>query len=384
MLGGLFNALLAPVLFNSIVEYPIVLVAACLLRTAPVSGEIRTLKAADLAIPLGIGAAVAVSVLLNNRFGSMSRLIILGAAFPALVAFGQQRHRFRFAASIAMILLASVLTESPFGRVVYAARTFFGVNRVRVDEARGYRFLFHGTTLHGMQRLDPTRSTEPLAYFHRTGPIGQIFEGVPQASSAPEVAVVGLGVGTLAAYRAPAQTWTYYEIDPVVERIARNQEYFTYLSTCGERCTVITGDGRVSLGRARPHQYGVIVLDAFSSDAVPMHLMTKEALALYVSKLAPGGVIVFNISNVHLSFSAVLARMAQDAGLAALWQREPADAGSWKTGKFPSEWFAVARDRADFGRLLADARWKVPAAEPGTPLWTDDFSNILSVIRRDR
>jgi len=187
---------------------------------------------------------------------------------------------------------------------------------------------------------------------------------------------------TLASYRAPAQHWTFYEIDPVVERIARNDEYFTYLRTCGGNCTVITGDGRVSIARAEPHKYGVIMLDAFSSDAVPMHLMTKDSMALYLSKLAPGGVIVFNISNMHLTFSGVLARMAADAGLEALWQREPPDAGSWALGKFPSEWLVVARNRSDFGRLNADSRWKTPAAPAGTPLWTDDFSNILSVIRR--
>ena len=138
----------------------------------------------------------------------------------------------------------------------------------------------------------------------------------------------------------------------------------------------------VSIARAEPHKYGVIMLDAFSSDAVPMHLVTKESMALYLSKLAPGGVIVFNISNMHLTFSGVLARMAADAGLEALWQREPPDAGSWALGKFPSEWLVVARDRGDFGRLNADSRWKTPQAPAGTPLWTDDFSNILSVIRR--
>jgi spermidine synthase len=383
MLGGLFNALLAPVIFSGIAEYPLVLVAACLLRRVPASDKDRTLGVADVAIPLAIGAAVAVSVLVNNRFGSMSRFMILGASIPAVVAFGQQRHRYRFAASIALILLAGNLTRTTFGHAVFTARTFFGVNRVMVDESRGYRFIFHGTTLHGMQSLDPRRSGEPTSYFHRMGPVGQVFAAVPEAKATPDVAGIGLGVGTLAAYRAPGQRWTYYEIDPVVERIARNDAYFTYLSACGDRCTVITGDGRVSLGRAEPHKYGVIIIDAFSSDAVPMHLITKEAMALYLSKLAPGGVIVYNISNMHLSFSSVLARIGEDAGLATLWQREPPTAGSWQTGKFPSEWFVFARDRHDFGPLLNDARWKAPVASAGTPLWTDDFSNILSVIRHD-
>jgi spermidine synthase len=381
MLGGLFNALVAPVIFNSILEYPLVLIAATLLRATPVS-DARRLSRADVAIPLAIGAAVAVSALVNNQFGSVPRFIVLGAAVPALFTLRQKHYPRRFAASMAMILLAGTLTESMFGQVVYAARTFFGVNRVRVDQTHGYRTIFHGTTLHGMQSLDPSRSGEPLSYFHRTGPIGQIFASVPLASTAPRVAVVGLGVGTLASYRAATQRWTLYEIDPVVEQIARNDAYFTYLRACGEACAVIIGDGRVSLARAESQTYGVIVLDAFSSDAVPMHLITKEALALYLSKLAPGGVIAFNISNLHLSFQGVLSRLAADAGLAALWQREPPDAGSWQLGKFPSEWFIVARDRQDFGRLTQDSRWSVPQAPAATPLWTDDFSNILSVIRR--
>jgi spermidine synthase len=145
---------------------------------------------------------------------------------------------------------------------------------------------------------------------------------------------------------------------------------------------VIIGDGRVSLAHEAPQKFGIIVLDAFSSDAVPMHLLTKEAMALYLSKLAPGGAIAFNISNMNLSLSPVLARIAADAGLQAVWQHEPSDAGSWQTGKFPSEWLVVARDRRDLGSLTTDARWKTPLVADTTPLWTDDFSNILSVLRR--
>jgi hypothetical protein len=381
MLGGLFNALLAPVIFDGIIEYPLVLVVACALRRASSPATGRKLVRADLAVPLCIGLAVAASVLVNNRFGSLSRFIMIGAALPAFAAFSQKRHVFRFAASVAAILIAGTLVESLFGRVVFAERTFYGVNRVRVDEALGYRFIFHGTTLHGMQSLDPNRRGEPLSYFHRSGPVGQVFAQVPQAAAAQKVAVIGLGVGTLASYRLPGQQWTYYEIDPVVEQIARNDDYFTYLADCGSHCTVITGDGRVSLGRAEPHTYGLILLDAFSSDAVPIHLMTREAFSLYVSRLAPDGLIVFHISNVHLSFSGLLARLAADVGLHALWQKEPADAGSWKLGKFPSEWFVMARDRQHFGHLVHDPRWKIPPVPAGTPLWTDDFSNILSALR---
>jgi hypothetical protein len=232
-----------------------------------------------------------------------------------------------------------------------------------------------------MQHMDPHSQQMPLSYYHPSGPIGQVFAAVPQASSASDVAVIGLGVGSLASYRSSSQQWTYYEIDPAVERIARDRTYFTYLAACGERCRVVPGDGRVSLARAEAHQYGVIVLDAFSSDAVPIHLMSREALQLYLSKLAPHGVIAFHISNRSLSFSAILARMAADAGLVTLWQQEPPTSGSWESGKLPSEWIVMARERVDFGALMHDARWSEPTVPPGTPLWTDDFSNILSVLR---
>jgi spermidine synthase len=133
---------------------------------------------------------------------------------------------------------------------------------------------------------------------------------------------------------------------------------------------------------ARPGQFGLIVLDAFSSDAIPMHLLTREAMRLYLSKLAPGGVMTMNISNVHLSLYPVVARVAQEEGLTTLWQREPSTAGSVTDGKFPSEWITMARDRRDLGSLTTDPRWSVPVLSSSTPLWTDDFSNILSVIRR--
>ncbi|MEP6915321.1 MAG: fused MFS/spermidine synthase, partial [Acidobacteriota bacterium] len=382
MLGGLFNALLAPFLFTGTTEYPIVLVAACLLRVVAGSKEPAKWRLADAAAPIAIGIAVALSILVNNRFGPLSRMIILGAALPALAAFSQQRHRFRFAASVAAILLAGTLTENPFGQLEYSARTFFGIYRVRLDAVHGYRVMSHGTTLHGMQSLDPRRSREPLSYYHRTGPAGQAFAALPGVSAASEIAVVGLGVGTLATYRAAPQHWTFYEIDPLVERVARDARYFTYLQACGAACTVVTGDGRISLTRAERGRFDVIVLDAFSSDAVPMHLLTREAMDLYLSRLAPGGAILIHISNMHLSLSPVLARIASEAGVLSLWQHEPPDAGALEAGKLPSEWFIVARERRDFGPLAGDPRWKVPPVNPRTPLWSDDFSNILTVLKR--
>jgi hypothetical protein len=331
---------------------------------------------------LAIGAIACASVIVNGQFGSSSRFLILGAAVPALAAFGQQRRPLRFALCIAALLLSGAMVKSPFGRAVHAERTFFGVYRVRVDDALHYRFMFHGPTLHGMQSTLPERRGESLSYFHRSGPIGQVFAGVPIATATPRVAVVGLGVGSLASYAGRSQHWTFYEIDPAVERIAREPGFFTYLQDCGARCTVAIGDARVSLGRAQQDQYGLLILDAFSSDAIPVHLLTREALQLYLARLAPGGVIALHISNLHLSLSPVLGRLAEAEGLVARWQREPATAGSFSHGKFPSEWMVMARSRGDLGALASDGRWQSPVVPAATPLWTDDFSNILSVLRR--
>jgi len=380
MLGGLFNAVLAPVIFTGIVEYPLVLIVACLVRRVAPTG-VRGSWRGDAGWIALVGGVAVLSVMLNGQFGSVSRFLILGAAIPALMAFSQQRRPLRFAGCIAALLLSGALVQSPFGRAVYADRTFFGVYRVRVDDRLNYRFMFHGPTLHGMQSTAEGRRSASLSYFHKDGPIGQVFAGVPRAAATGEVAVVGLGVGSLASYAGPSQRWTIYEIDPAVEDVARNPAFFTYLRDCGPRCEVVIGDARVSLGRARPQQFGLLILDAFSSDAIPVHLLTREALSLYLSRLAPGGVIALHISNLHLSLSPVLGRLAQDQGLAALWQREPATAGSLTDGKFPSEWMVIARDRADLGALAGDPRWKPPAVAATTPLWTDDFSNILSVLR---
>jgi spermidine synthase len=234
-----------------------------------------------------------------------------------------------------------------------------------------------------MQAVDRARQKQPLTYYDRTGPFGQAFAQLPRASSAPEIAVVGLGIGSLASYAGVEQRWTFYEIDPAVERIARSPQYFTYLRDCGSRCQVVLGDARLSLASARPHQYALIVLDAFSSDAIPVHLMTAEALALFLTRLAPGGALAFHVSNRHLSLGPVLTRLALSQGLTVLEQHDDVTAAQIANGKAASDWVVMARDSSDLGPLIADARWRTPVVKASTPLWTDDFSNILSVLNFD-
>jgi hypothetical protein len=299
---------------------------------------------------------------------------------PGFLCLRVSRSRLPFAVAIGLMLLASAFQRDQYGTVLHAERTFFGTYRVRIHPSGRFRSLFHGTTLHGMQSVAPERRGEPLTYYHRTGPFGELFAGLRSAPADPQIAVVGLGVGSLATYRRGPQQWTFYEIDPAVERIARTPEYFTYLSDCGSQCQVVIGDARLSLAAAREARYGLIALDAFSSDAIPVHLMTREALQLYAARLAPGGALAFHISNRHLHLEPVLARLAGELGFVAVTRRDRIPEDESADGKTSSDWLVMTRAAADLGGLAADPRWVASTSTPGAPVWTDDFSNILSVL----
>lgn len=379
MLGGLFNTLVAPLAFSSILEYPLALLAACFVRVGTGRPAIRMRdQFIEAAMPVAIGALTVAMVVAVHRAGGSPRLAFF---VPGLMVFSQMKYARRFAASLTALLVAGTLTPNANadGTVLHRERTFFGVYRVSLDQTERYRTLFHGTTLHGVQALDPARAGEPLTYFHRTGPFGQAFEQLTHASHAPRIGVVGLGVGTLAAYARPQQRWTFYEIDPAVERIARAPNGFTFLRDCGSRCRVVLGDARLSLAR-EDAQFGVFVLDAFSSDAIPVHLMTSEALSLYLQRLAPDGILAFHISNRHLRLAPILGRLAMAHGLVALEQKDDVGEGMRADGKASSNWVVMARTRSDLGPLLDDRRWAPPAVPADTPLWTDSFSNILGVF----
>jgi hypothetical protein len=280
---------------------------------------------------------------------------------------------------MAALIFASFAFGNAGERVLFATRTFFGVYRVSEDLAGHYHGLAHGTTLHGMQALAPKRQGEALTYFHVTGPFGQAWRALPRLAVGREIAVVGLGVGSLATYAGPMQHWTFFEIDPAIERIARTREYFSFMELCGDRCRVVLGDARVSLGRVPEHAYDLLVLDAFSSDSIPMHLMTREAISLYLSRLTPEGVLVMHISNRHLRLAPIVARLAASQGLVAVQQMELSKP-DWPEGKSESHWIVMTRNRADLDALSKDGRWSPLEPSASTPLWTDDFSNNLSVL----
>jgi spermidine synthase len=294
------------------------------------------------------------------------------------VCFSFSNRPIRFALALGAILLASGLFIERYGRALLAERSFFGV--YRVTEKEGYRQLIHGTTIHGIQSMDPARSREPLSYYSETGPIGQVFRASAANFQFHEVAVIGLGAGSLACYNALSRQFTFYEIDPTVEKIARNPRYFTFLRDCAPSAKIEIGDARLSLATSPSHKYDMIVIDAFSSDTVPMHLVTREAIELYLDKLADRGLLAFNISNRYLDLKPVLGELARNKGLAAIVQ-EDSNISSYdqSRGKYGSTWVLLARQRTDFGTLAAQPNWHdIPT---GSRLWTDDYSSIAEIIR---
>jgi spermidine synthase len=255
------------------------------------------------------------------------------------------------------------------------------VHRVIDAADHSFHLLQHGSTTHGRQEMPAVDSCEPTGYYHPYNPIGQLF--AIAHGRFKRVAVVGLGSGALACYARNGDLWTFYEIDPVVERIARDPRYFTYLQNSAGRVDVVLGDGRLTLQRAMPGAYDLIILDAFSSDAIPVHLLTREAVDLYLSRLQPSGIVAIHISNRYLNLEPVLAALASRDGLTA-WasvdDRIPdRDAAR---GRFASHWVMMARTREPLADLAGRSGWHTAAMSARVKPWTDDYSNILQVLTR--
>jgi len=374
VLGGAINTLVAPLVFTDITEYPIMLTAACalgLLTNTP-----WRLRYQDMVIPLSLGAVVALLMVWGARGSLGTYTFALGVGLCGALYIASAKHPALLATGIALMFGAASIWGPSQTHVLFAERTFFGVLRVRTDDMGKYHRLVHGSTLHGEQALDPARSAEPRTYYHRDGPIGQVIAAQSQHLSGGSIGVVGLGVGSLAAYSQPGQAWTFHEIDPAVERIARSQ-FFHYLSTCGARCRVALGDARLSLAKAST-KYDLLIVDAFSSDAIPMHLLTREALHVYLRSLKPDGTLAFHISNRNVNLKPVLGALAKDAGLTARVRVDLDD--DPVAGRNKSEWLVMTRTPSVLGGLLADSRWQPPPND--STVWTDDYSNVVTVLVR--
>jgi len=380
-LGGVFNAVVAPLVFNSVVEYPLAIVAACLLRLTTRGREAtRASRRLDILLPLGVGVLFVGVAALGRAFGfpSLGRSLALVVGVVVCAMFNGRPVRFGLA--VGAVLIAAALTFGSANDTLYAKRTFFGTLRVDRDRRRGLHLLVHGTTVHGAQSTDPARRLEPLTYYW---PLGPVFTTPPDRAPPTNVAVIGLGTGSLACYGRPTQHWTFYEIDSAVAQLARDPRLFTFLRDCPPRTDIVVGDARRSLSRPSRDTFGVIVVDAFTSDSIPVHLLTRQALGLYLDRLADGGVIAVNVSNRYLDLRGVLGDLAADAHLSAMVRDRPqvTDAQA-EEGKAGSVWVVMARRTTDLAALAGDPEWIPLRARPGSRVWTDDFSNILGAFKR--
>jgi hypothetical protein len=380
VLGGIFTALIAPVVFDSLVEYPLAIVLACLLM--PTLSE-KNVSARRERIFLAVIPAVFLlgTVLLilgaQRMLPTIGRIVALTVALSLCALLVTRPLRFGLALGAVMIGAFLATNRSP---VLYSERTFFGVQQVLGDEGGRFHRLMHGTTLHGIQSTDPNLKTEPLSYYHRDSPVGQVLQELP-VSESPHIGVIGLGTGSLACYASPDQQWTFFEIDPEMERIARNPRLFSFLSDCPGRHDVVIGDARLSLEDVPDGRFGVLVVDAFNSDSIPVHLLTREAMELYLSKLTPGGVVVVHISNRYLNLGPVVGNLSYDLGLVSLFRSNPQTLEQTAMGRSASDWVVIGRSLGDLGPLAADSRWISLVADPGARVWTDDFSDVFSVFR---
>lgn len=382
LLGGVYNVLLAPALYDRVLEYPFAMIIALGLRPAWRSvgtPHVRPL-ALDLLAPLALFGVIIGGFYLPTPpadWGDYGVYLYLGVA--ALVAASFYKRPLRLALAAGAIFLAADLGVHTGDDNLFQVRSFFGVYRVRRWEE--YSILQHGTTTHGAQSITIDRRTEPLTYYHREGPLGDIFRLVTDSLAPRAVALVGLGAGTTACYSRPGERWTYFEIDPVIVTIARSPSLFTYLAECQPEVRIVLGDARRSLMDASDSSFDLIALDAFSSDAIPVHLITREALQLYLRKLRPGGVVAFHISNRYLDLRPVLVELARDARLAgALLDRDVTEAQRRKL-HYGSRWVTVARNAYTLAPLVKEAGWQVLAPSATVRVWTDDYSDVLGVMR---
>jgi hypothetical protein len=424
VMGGIFNALVAPLLFKGVYEYKMVLALACLLLPA-LSEFKRSTRAyvLDVVIPAAVftlalflayqrdfpdfyyvdtpsdwqRVILKASVKVNGQLSGLEvdhifAVIVFGV--PALLCYIFVERPLRFALCVGGILLAGQIGEYR-SRQIYQGRSFFGVLRVTEEEEPQYmigsliRKLYHGTTLHGEEQiLPPTDKSLPISYYETTGPIGDIFREFPKPREGANLAFIGLGTGTLTAYAEKGQRVTIFEIDPLVKRLdteklwnSESKQYetmFSFYNRCEADKRIVLGDARLKL-EEQDEQYDMIIVDAFSSDSIPIHLLTQQSIQLYLRKLKdPNGLLVLHISNRYLDLEPIVSRLTDDAHLEARVFSDSADPRRQKAG---SHWVAVSRTKEGLGKLLdMPDHWTELVRKEGTPLWTDDYSALLPII----
>jgi len=388
LLGGVFASLIAPHVFNQVLEYPILILAVFFCRP----DTLQAARNADFRAMLPFVLAI---TLVLAHFAEITRQAVYFVLFPglaiAVLATALLRNRPFQQAGMVATGIVLVMGFTLHHDVVTRARSFFGVVAVLADEDGRFHMMKHGSTLHGSEErftedgTSVTGKPEPLTYYYEGGPLEVAVDMIRQAKRGLDnVAIVGLGTGAMACHRRNNETWRYFEIDSEVVRLARDPRYFRFLNECGESAGIVVGDGRIMLGKEPDTVFDVIVLDAFSSDSIPVHLLTTEALALYFSKLKPGGSLVFHISNRYMELASTVSATARTHGAATyinvgIEKRWGADR---EAQKFMALVAVVSKARQSLEMFEADPRWfSLKQAEHSTP-WSDDYSNILGAMVR--
>ncbi len=382
-LGGVFNAIIAPLIFREVVEYPLVILLACSLylpikSKAPIN--LRSVKSWLAIIALGIvtaGFSIA-ATRIGLMPGLLTNIVLFG--LPVILCYPFTRSPVRFTAGLAVVMVSAQIYVELNKRTVFVHRSFFGVSRVTVTSNGRFRQLDHGSTAHGRQFIVSNRACEPLAYYHREGPLGTIMGEFNLNHPEGRVGLIGLGAGATMTYAQPRQEWDIYEIDPLVIQIAQDETLFTYLSHCSAVSpNIVEGDARLQLQHAPDHAYQLLILDAFSSDAIPMHLLTTEAVELYFDKLADGGWLAMHISNRYLDLERIIAGLAQEKGWAGLsWIDTKISSAE---GKEESNWVVLTRHEEDLLGLVLDTNRIPLEGRPSATPWTDNHSSLLPIFK---
>jgi len=391
MLGGLFAGLIAPYTFSWIAEYPILLALAALCR--PPGGDERLPRWSFWYWPLlAVLAAALIAPSWSNghvmEWLDDRRVWVIGAVgvLSALLALGLNANRWKIFATVVVALVLIRAYPSDDGRVE-TVRSFFGVHKIVVTPHGQYHVLMHGTTIHGAQKFQNddgspvTGRPEPISYYHKDGGIGRAITAIRERKGAPlRVAVIGLGSGTLTCASEPGESWKFFEIDQSMVDTASDPKYFTYIKNCEPGLKPVIGDARLTFAREPDGIYDMIIVDAYSSDAIPIHLATREAMKIYKDKLAPQGVVVMHVSNRHLELESVVVGIA-DANELKSWVYDE-DSGRDSEYIFATDVVVSARAEADVGRLASSDKWEQTDPTWNQRVWTDDYSNVLGAVYR--
>jgi hypothetical protein len=390
MVGGLFAGLIAPFTFSWVAEYPILLALAALCRPP---GEERFARWSAWYWPLL--AALALALIAPSYFEGKFmtwldtyRVWMIGAVgvLAALLALGLNADRWKIFATVVVALVLIRAYPADEGRVE-TVRSFFGVHKIVVTPRGQYHVLMHGTTIHGAQKFQNndgspvTGRPEPITYYHKDGGIGQAITSIRERKGgALRVAVIGLGAGTLTCASEPGESWKFFEIDQTMVDTARDPKYFSYIRNCEPGLKPVIGDARLTFAKEPDGAYDLIIVDAYSSDAIPIHLATEEAMAIYKDKLTPHGAVVMHVSNRHLELVSVIVGIADANDLKSWVYNE--DSKRDNEYIFATEVVVSAREEADVGTLAASEDWALTDAEERQRVWTDDYSNVLGAVWR--